>query len=66
VSEKKFKTTEAQRRAAKKYREKNKEKESLTGSKRSALSFIRNKSSLTDLEQFESAIKERKNYLENS
>ncbi|WP_088825648.1 hypothetical protein [Listeria goaensis] len=65
MSEKIYKTTEAQREASKRWREKNKEKDSLAGSKRSALSFIRNKSTLSDLEQFESAIKERKKDLEN-
>lgn len=66
MTEKKQKTTEAQRRAMKKWREKNKEKIKIQGAKGSGKYFIRNHATLDDLEEFETLIKERKKVLKNT
>jgi hypothetical protein len=54
------KTSEAQTKANKNWAEKNREYSSYLRSRSSAKSFIRNKSTLEDLEELEKLIEERK------
>lgn len=63
MSEKKFKTTEAQRRAVKKYKEKNKEKVKIQGAKGATMWFIRNHANADDILQIENELNERKKLL---
>ena len=53
--------TEAQKRASKKWEEKNREYSNYLTQRRAARSFIRNKATKEDLEELEILIKERKN-----
>lgn len=64
--EKEFKTPEAQRLASKKYREKNKEKESYNGSFRSAKSYIKKLNDIERLNELKKLILERLELLEKT
>lgn len=55
------KTSEAQKNAVKRYREKNKEKTRIDNYKRTSRLFIKNHASIEDIEELESLISERKN-----
>lgn len=52
--------TEAQKRAQKKYREKNKERRNYLADRSKARSFIRNKATIDDLNELEEIIKKSK------
>jgi hypothetical protein len=58
-----YKTSEAQRAAAKRYKEKNRDKIRIQDYKSKGLNFIRNNADLDDLEEFKEAIKEKENIL---
>lgn len=55
------KTSEAQKNAVKRYREKNKEKTRVDNYRRTSRLFIKNHASIEDIEELESLISERKN-----
>lgn len=55
------KTSEAQKNAVKRYREKNKEKTRIDNYRRTSRLFIKNHASIEDIEELESLISERKN-----
>lgn len=57
------KTSEAQKNAVKRYREKNKEKTRIDNYRRTSRLFIKNHASIEDIEELESLISERKNEL---
>ncbi|WP_125565081.1 hypothetical protein [Companilactobacillus insicii] len=58
--------TEAQKRANKKWHNKNRERANYIAMRSSARSFIRNKSTTEDLEELEEIIRERKTELDSS
>ena len=62
----KYKTSEAQRRASKKWDEENREYKRIRDYKSKGLKFIREYSKLEDLSEIEDAIKERKKVLKNT
>lgn len=55
------KTSEAQKNAVKRYREKNKEKTRIDNYRRTSRLFIKNHANIEDIEELESLISERKN-----
>lgn len=61
-----MKTTEAQRAAQKRYREKNREKETIQSYKRSGKKFIKDYATLVDLEELQNLINERKSILSDT
>ncbi len=65
MTEKKYKTTQAQREASKRWREKNKQKASIQSSKRASVYFIRNHATLAELDELVGIIEERKKLLKN-
>jgi molecular chaperone DnaK (HSP70) len=65
MTEKQYKTTEAQRKAQREYRKRNKGSD-LNATKRSALSFIRTKANTAELNEFKQAIGEREKQLKNN
>nr|WP_072513997.1 hypothetical protein [Ndongobacter massiliensis] len=54
------KTSEAQRRASKAWAQRNREKASRGSALRTARAFIRNKAELSELDEFEALIQERR------
>jgi hypothetical protein len=58
-----LKTSESQRKAVKSYEEKNKDKVNYLKAKSSAKSFIKNKATKEDLEEFKNWINEREKQL---
>ncbi|GAB6384715.1 hypothetical protein [Enterococcus cecorum] len=57
------KVSDSQRKAQKKYDEKNREKRTYLSQRSTSRGFIRNKATLEDLEEFEELIKARKKAL---
>ncbi|MBC2242261.1 hypothetical protein [Listeria booriae] len=66
MSEKEYKTTEAQRRAQKKWRERNRKREALQSAKRAGIFFIKNHAIPADLEQFKQAVEAREKDIESA
>lgn len=60
-----YKTSEAQRRASKKYKEKHKQQQQRYNKKSAAKSFILNFATSKDLDQFQEFIKTRRQQLKN-
>ena len=60
-----YTTSEAQRAAAKRYKEKNRDKIRIQDYKSKGLNFIRNNAYLDDLEEFKEAITEKEKILKN-
>lgn len=56
-------TSEAQKAASKRYREKNKERQKVTSYRTTARMFINNHATLAELEELESLIEERRQML---
>ncbi|WP_167630656.1 hypothetical protein [Listeria valentina] len=62
MTDKKLKTTDAQREASKRYRDKHKEKVKIQGARRAGIYFIKNYATLEDLAELEKIIEEQKNF----